>query len=207
LHVVTTTIDKDVGKNKERAEEIGPDGDTLSKHVSQSVETIVALRVRAEEDSTGHQRAVESRTNSLGQVKVLYIIIVFVAIWVAVNLLSPSLGFESFDHPPFYWLIDVINVCALLFATMVLITQNRQGKRAELRGHLNLQVNILAEQKIAKLIELVEELRRDLPGVRDRRDAEAAAMTESADTHLVISEMEKRLDESLPPVLAKGAQK
>ncbi len=67
---------------------------------------------------------------------------------------------------------------------MVLNTQNRQGRHAEQRSHLDLQVNLLAEQKIAKLIALVEELRRDLPQVRDRVDHVAEAMKESVDPAL-----------------------
>ena len=114
--------------------------------------------------------------------------------WIGLNLLAPRFGIKAFDPPPFSWLIDLINVSALLFACMVLITQNRQGKLGEQREHLNLQVNLLAEQKIAKLIALIEELRRDTPSVPDRHDAEAEAMKESIDPHLVVSTMEKKLD-------------
>ncbi|MGB8299016.1 MAG: hypothetical protein WCG85_26595 [Polyangia bacterium] len=56
----------------------------------------------------------------------------------------------------------------------------------EERSHLDLQVNLLAEHKVAKLIALVEELRRDLPMVRDRIDREADAMQEAVDPNAVI---------------------
>jgi uncharacterized membrane protein len=75
----------------------------------------------------------------------------------------------------------------------VLITQNRQGRRAEHRSHLDLQVSMLAEQKIAKLIALVEELRVDLP-VRDRRDPEAEDMAKPADPELVVAAIKKTID-------------
>jgi len=57
-----------------------------------------------------------------------------------------------------------------LVATTVLTAQNRQNVENERRAHLELQVNLLAEQKVTKIIALLEELRRDLPIVRDRRD-------------------------------------
>ncbi len=52
------------------------------------------------------------------------------------------------------------------------------------------------EQKIAKLIALVEELRHDWPEVRDRQDAVAEAMTNAMDPEAVISVLEEGLEVS-----------
>ena len=57
----------------------------------------------------------------------------------------------------------------------------------EVRARHDLQVNLLTEQKVTKLIHLLEELRRDLPIVRDRHDPQATAMQEGADTDEVVS--------------------
>ncbi len=70
---------------------------------------------------------------------------------------------------------------ALLTTILILITENRQNRHADERAQLDLQVNLLAERKIAKVIALLEELRRDLPSVRDRVDPEADAMEEAMD--------------------------
>ena len=83
---------------------------------------------------------------------------------------------------------------ALLMTTLVLITENRQARNAEQRSHLDLQVNVLAEHKIAKLIALVEELRRDLPMVKDRVDKEADAMQEAADPAAMLVALEMTVD-------------
>jgi uncharacterized membrane protein len=76
---------------------------------------------------------------------------------------------------------------SLITTTIVLISQNRQTKREQQHAHLDLQVNLLTEQKVTKLIGLIEELRRDLPMVRDRHDAHAAALEQPADTAQVVS--------------------
>jgi len=78
-----------------------------------------------------------------------------------------------------------------------LIKQNRQEKLAEQRAQLGLQLNLLSEQKIAKLIALIEELRRDIPNVQDRFDAEAEVMKQAADPTVVIDTLEKTLTEEL----------
>jgi uncharacterized membrane protein len=82
--------------------------------------------------------------------------------------------------------------------TLVLITANRQTRNAEERSHLDLQVNLLAEHKVAKLIGLVEELRRDLPMVRNRVDREADVMQEAVDPHAMLDALE-RASETEPP--------
>jgi uncharacterized membrane protein len=76
---------------------------------------------------------------------------------------------------------------AALVTTVVLATQNRQNSEAERRGQLELQVNLMAEQRTAKTIALLEELRRDLPSVPNRVDRLADAMQESVDPKTVLS--------------------
>jgi uncharacterized membrane protein len=70
---------------------------------------------------------------------------------------------------------------------VVLIAQRRQTKVTEERAHLDLQINLLTEQKVTKLIHLIEELRRDLPMVRNREDPHAAALEQRTDAAQVLS--------------------
>ena len=75
---------------------------------------------------------------------------------------------------------------------MVLIKQSRLAKLEEQRAHLDLQVNLLTEQKTTKIIELLEELRRDLPMVKDRHDPEAAAMQQPTNPREVLAALDER---------------
>ncbi len=168
----------------------------LPDHVSQHIDTIAELRAQAEGRINFHQRTIESVTANLGRPLFLNLILVFVAGWVIVNVFPQRFGVQRFDPPPFFWLEWLISLGALLLAIIILITQNRQARLAERRAELDLQVNLLAEQKIAKLIGLVEELRRDLPSVKNRVDPEAEAMQEAADPHAVLEALEEKLDEA-----------
>ena len=60
--------------------------------------------------------------------------------------------------------------------------------------HLELQVNLLTEQKTTKIIRLLEELRHDLPMVKDRHDPEAAALQKPMDADGVLAALEQRRD-------------
>jgi uncharacterized membrane protein len=88
----------------------------------------------------------------------------------------------------------MLSLTALLTSILVLTRQEQQRRFDERRAHLDLQVNLLAEQKIAKLIGLVEELRRDMPNVRDRHDSEASNMAAPTDPADVLAGLEPSLD-------------
>ncbi len=167
---------------------------SLPDHVSQQIDTIATLHARGESEVSIHQRTIEKVTAFLGRPLFLNLTIGVIAVWIGLNLSSYRLHTSPFDPAPFPLLAWLVSTGGLLLTIVVLITQNRQARLAERRAQLDLQVNLLAEQKIAKVIALMEELRRDLPSVRNRYDAEAEAMSESADAHAVLDALEEKLD-------------
>jgi uncharacterized membrane protein len=171
-------------------------------HMNRNVETIAILHARAEETVGHHQRFIERLTTVVGRPSSFYSIAITAASWIAFNLVAPRFGVaRPPDPPPFVWLQGIVAFAALLMTTMVLTTQNRQAKQAERRAELDLQVNLLSEQKITKVIALFEELRRDMPAVRNREDPVANAMAHAVDPHDVISALESTFEpgESTPP--------
>lgn len=169
----------------------------LPDPLAQNIEAIIALQAKSEKDLSRTQRVVEAVTAFFGQPTFLYCILIGVTLWIVSNVLPHGFGIPRFDPPPFEWLDHVLGLGSLLISTGVLITQNRQEKLTEQRMQLSLQLNLLSEQKIAKLIALVEELRRDLPDVKDRHDPEAEVMKQPADPHVVMEVLEKTLSEEL----------
>lgn len=169
----------------------------LPDPLGQNIEAIIALQAKAEKDLSQTQRVVEAVTAFFGRPLFLYSILLGVTFWMVVNLLPTDLGIPKFDPAPFEWLDHVLGLASLLMTSGVLITQNRQEKLAEQRSQLTLQLNLLSEQKIAKLIALVEELRQDLPMVKNRFDPEAEVMMQAADPHVVMEALEKTLAEDL----------
>ena len=169
----------------------------LSQIVDQDIETIVALRIRAERKVNRHQRIIERATQIIGRPRFFYIIVLFVVLWLLVNSFATQLNLPFHDTPPFYWLQGIVGLGALLMTNVVLITQNRQNKLAEERRHLDLQVSLLVERKVSKVIDLLEELRRDTPSVTNRHDSQAEAMKEKVDPHAVITSLNKSLQDAV----------
>ena len=166
----------------------------VRSHVAQTIQSVLALQAREEESASRHQRAIERVTRALGRPKTVYGLITAILAWATVNASLHAAGAHAPDPPPFEWMQAVASACALLMTVVVLTAQNRQAAVGERRGHLDLQVNLLAEQKVAKVIALVEELRQDLPIVPARRDSLAEAMKEAIDPDVVAA----ALDGSLP---------
>jgi uncharacterized membrane protein len=163
-----------------------------------ATQAVIAFRARQHEAVGRHQRLIERVNLALGRALTIYITLAIAIAWVAFNLAAPTFSWKVVDPPPFNRLQGAVGLAALLMTTMVLTTQNRQARDAEQRSHLDLQVNLLAEQKVAKLIALIEELRRDLPNVLDRKDALADAMSNAVDPGALIEALSQ--DAGEPPL-------
>jgi uncharacterized membrane protein len=161
------------------------DPTALPQHVGRKIRSIVELFAKVERRVGRHQVAIERMTDIVGRPITAYLIGLLVIGWMAANGLAPHLGVRAVDPPPFAWLQVAACVTALVMTVTILTTQNRIAKLAQQRAQLDLQVNLIAEEKIAKLVSLIEELRRDLPSVRHRRDSLASAMTEAVDLDAV----------------------
>jgi uncharacterized membrane protein len=168
---------------------------------SQNIEAVLEFYTREEQKISRSQRILERISHLIGQPVFFGFILVFVVLWMLANALLRHFGRAEFDPAPFFWLQGIVGLGALLTATVVLIKQNRLAKLAERREHLDLKVMLLTEQKAAKLIDLVEELRRDLPNVRDRHDPEAVALQRSMNPDRVLAALDARSepDEQLKP--------
>jgi uncharacterized membrane protein len=164
-----------------------------SQRIDQNIESIADFYSREQERVSSWQRLFEHISTFMGRPLHIGALLLAVVAWIVVNTWGSRYGIPQLDPPPFSWLSLALTAYALLTALVVLVKQNRFGKLEEHRAHLDLQVNLLTEQKVSKLIHLVEELRHDLPFVENRVDAEVNALEREADPHAVLSAISERL--------------
>jgi uncharacterized membrane protein len=182
-----------------------PAADTLSEHIEQNIEGVVALQRREWAQTSVSQRRVERIGRFMGRPVYLVGLLCLAILWIAVNVGMSHFGYAPLDPVPFEILQGMLSLIALITTTIVLIAQNRQTKLEQQHTHLGLQVNLLTEQKVSKLIHLIEELRRDLPMVKDRHDPQAILLQEGADTKQVLSAIEDvGLTDDRDPAQSKG---
>jgi uncharacterized membrane protein len=163
-----------------------------NEQISQNIHAVLDFYTRENEKISYWQRLAERVSLVIGQPVFLGLILLLVVLWTLGDISMWLLGLTEFDPPPFFWLQGIVGLAALLTTTVVLIRQNRLTQLEEQRAHLDLKVTLLTEQKAAKLIDLLEELRRDLPNVKNRDDPEAVALRQSMNPDLVLAALDER---------------
>jgi uncharacterized membrane protein len=128
---------------------------------------IYALQRRHEDDEARagmEQHIARAITDFTGSMLFVYLHLAIFGAWIVLNLRWVP-GIAPWD-PSFVMLAMVASVEAIFLSTFVLITQNRMAATAERRAQLDLQINLLAEHEVTKLI-------RMLSAVADRLDVNA----------------------------------
>jgi uncharacterized membrane protein len=120
----------------------------------------------------------------------------------AYNMLASILPYPVLDPPPFNGLSMAFSPASFYIGILIYATQRRDDELAELREQLTLELALLGEQKTAKVIQLLEELRRDIPLVPGRTDEQADAMAQPLDPERVfgvIKDTRAQLDQIAVP--------
>ncbi|MEA5571764.1 DUF1003 domain-containing protein [Calothrix sp. UHCC 0171] len=166
----------------------------LPENLLKNIEAVIGLQAQDEQKIPLHQRILEKMARGFGQPWFLYTQIIFFTSWGIFSHLA-NIGILAGEFPKLNLREQGIDIAALLISTGVLVHQTRQEKLEDKRSHLILQLNLLTEQKIAKLIALVEELRTDLPNVQNRYDREAEVMQQSTNPQIVLDILQHNLDQ------------
>jgi uncharacterized membrane protein len=165
--------------------------DSVPDPVARNISDILELESRELARATRAQLWLEKLSRWLAHPAFPIALLPFTALWITLNV-TTRVGIPHFDAPPFPWLGGLLTLTALLTTTIVLIGQGRQSRLAEQRAHLDLQINLSTEQKVTKLIHLIEELRTDLPGVRMRDDPHVSELKKTTDPAQVASALKER---------------
>ncbi len=163
----------------------------LPRHVETTVEAIASLHAEHEASADRYERLVDWITQRLGTPLASLVFLIFVALWMGGNLALAAFGAHAFDEPPFDLLDMIVSLSAGLTTLVILASQRRAEILASRRAQLVLQLAFLSDHKQAKIIALLEELRRDEPHVRQRQDRQAEAMTRTTDPKDVIEAIEE----------------
>ena len=166
----------------------------LPPSVSENIDTITAFYQRHEEHMSVPQTIIEKMSVILGSPGYVAASVIFMIGWIVANLVALELGYEEVDEPPFFWLQGIIAVNAFIISTTVLIRQNRMQKLAEHHARLDLQVNLLTEEKTSKIIAMLDALRRDMPGMPSATDQEASDMAQPTDAQAVLAVIENEAE-------------
>jgi uncharacterized membrane protein len=165
-------------------------------HIEETIRSIAGLHAEHHANATQHQRFVDRITSLLGHASFITALTILVVAWVGLSFFTVALGYRALDPPPFAWLANAASVASLYLVILILTTQRGDDRLTQRLELLNLELTILSEQKIAKVVALLEELRQDSPHLQNRVDELAEVMARPADPQSVIDAIKKTHSES-----------
>jgi len=158
----------------------------LAGIVERNVRSLVARRQQLEQQKDFQQRIADTITCFTGSMRFVYIHAVIYGTWIIINL--PVTPTPKFD-PNFVILAMVASVEAIFLTTFVLMTQNRMGQEAERRAELDLQISLLAEHEVTRLITLVKAIGEKLD-IEASKNPELPELQQDVEPEKVLDVME-----------------
>ena len=139
----------------------------------ENIRTIADLERQSAREKPWDVRVSERISDFVGSLTFVGLHVAWFSAWATWNAWAPEA--LRFDPYPYGLLTFVVSLEGVLVATFVLITQNRMSRDAERRAHLNLQVDLLAEQELTMLLRIVRSIaeRLDVEVPQDDQRAEA----------------------------------
>jgi uncharacterized membrane protein len=159
----------------------------LARVVEQNIQALLEHRKEQESNRTGHERMADAITSFAGSMRFVYIHLVIFGSWIVINL-DWVPGIPAFD-PSFVVLAMVASVEAIFLSTFVLISQNRMAALADRRADLDLQISLLAEHEVTRLITLVVAMAERM-GVEAAQDPELTELSQDVAPEKVMQKME-----------------
>ena len=163
----------------------GPAED-LAGVVERNIDALVERARRAERERSAQARLADRVTWFTGSLRFVVLHLLVFGLWLLVNL--GLLPVSPFD-PSFVGLATAASVEAIFLSTFVLISQNRMQAQADARAELDLQVSLLSEHEITRLLGLVRAVARRLD-VDEADDPELNELARDVAPERVLDEIE-----------------
>jgi len=138
-----------------------PDASPLAGVVHRNINALLEVRAQQQRAKSAQDRAADAITAFTGSMAFVYLHLFLFGGWIALNL-GWVPGVRPLD-PSFVVLAMMASVEAIFLSTFVLISQNRMAKLADQRADLDLQVSLLTEHELTRLIQMVDSLLQRLP--------------------------------------------
>jgi uncharacterized membrane protein len=162
----------------------------------ENIEQIIRLEEEDEKRISPTERIAETIGSFAGTIQFILLQLVFVTAWILANTGLIG-GMEAFDPYPFSLLSMLLSLEAVLLTAFVLIRQNRMSMRADHRSHLDLQINLLSEQEVTKVLQVLQRMSHHL-GIKDAIDPETKELAQETEVDNVQRDLRASLKEKDP---------
>jgi uncharacterized membrane protein len=158
----------------------------------ENIDTVARMEREFLEQRSWTERLGDAIADFVGTMSFILVHLLALVAWVVIN--TGKVGIPPFDPYPFVLLTMIVSMEGVLLATFVLMKQNRMSRRADQRNHLNLQIDLLAEKEITKILQLQQAMCERL-GVRG---AAADHEVDELSEHTAVEDLAKELEQKIP---------
>lgn len=160
---------------------------TVEELISQNVTSIKELEAVTEKSKTPTNRVADYVTRFCGSMVFVWVHVAWFGVWIAANTILQRKPFDPF---PFNFLTLIVSLEAIFLSTFILISENRQSKIDERRSHLDLQINLLAEQETTKMLHLLKNIAEKL-GVNPHDDPTVSVLEKATRPDTIAKQIDK----------------
>lgn len=159
----------------------------MARIVERNISALLQRRKDEDNRKTREEKIADSVTRFTGSMFFVYLHLAIFGTWIIWNL--GWIGLKPFDSS-FVVLAMFASVEAIFLSTFVLISQNRMNIQADKRAELDLQVSLLAEHEITKLVSLVGAMAKKM-GIEEADDKEIEELAKDVHPEKVLDTMDK----------------
>ncbi|HYY36653.1 MAG TPA: DUF1003 domain-containing protein [Xanthobacteraceae bacterium] len=160
----------------------------MASVLARNIRMLQERREREDATATFEERIAGAITRFTGTMRFVYLHILAYGFWILANL-GVIPGVPEFD-PSFVILAMVASVEAIFLSTFILITQNRMSSAADKRAELDLQISLLAEHEVTRLVALLSSI-ADRLGIETEIDDEVEELKKDVAPERVLDEIEE----------------
>jgi uncharacterized membrane protein len=165
-----------------------PVPDPLNRSLRHNIEVLRRRREEEEAEASFEERLASAITVFIGSMRSAYFHAAVYGFWIFANLgWIPNMA--PWD-PTFVVLAMIASVEAIFLSTFILITQNRMAAAANRRAELDVQISLLAEAEITKLVQLVSEVAERL-NVHDAQQQDLEEMKRMVGPETILEAIEE----------------
>jgi uncharacterized membrane protein len=165
---------------------------TVDQLTERNVSTIAKLEKAAHARQTFADMVADRITRFCGSMMFVWVHVVWFAGWIVGNTALPI---QPLDPYPFSFLTLVVSLEAIFLSTFIMISENRKSRIDERRSHLDLQINLLAEQENTKMLTLLEAMARKM-GVDSKEDPDIEVLEQATRPEKLVEQIDASIEDA-----------
>ena len=160
---------------------------SLNTIVQENIEAILEHRRQSAQKRTTQEIIADAITTFSGSMIFVILHAIWFTIWIVLN--TGWFGLQPFDPFPYGLLTMIVSLEAIFLSTFVLISQNRMSKQDQKSRELDLQINLLTERELTRVLIMLDEIQEHM-GLHREPDEELVELEKPTKPDEVLKQIE-----------------